>query len=224
MSHSPSPSPLSLITTVVNHGLAYVLCLSIGGSALVFGFSAIKVMRERKLAADAPPAVKAATAPPAAPAPAPAPSPTPPSPAPALAAVGAADPASVERGKTVYMQVCFACHQPTGLGIPNMFPPLAGSDWVAAKKPDRLIRMVLQGVAGPINVNGKPFTTPAPMMPPQGAALSDAQIADVLTFVRAEYGAKASAVTADMVKAIREAEKAHAAMWSEAELLKFPVE
>ena len=132
--------------------------------------------------------------------------------------------ASIERGKTVYMQVCFACHQPTGLGLPGMFPPLAGSDWAAAKKPDRMIRMVLHGVTGPININGKPFTTPAPMMPPQGAALSDTQIADVLSYVRSEYGNKASIVTPEMVKAIREAEKARAAMWTEAELLKIPVE
>lgn len=122
------------------------------------------------------------------------------------------------------MQVCFACHQPTGMGLPNMFPPLAGSDWVKAKKADRMIRIVLHGLNGPVQVNGVPFTTPAPLMPPQGAALSDAQIADVLTYVRAEFGGGASAVTPDEVKAIREAEKARAAMWTEAELLKIPAE
>ncbi len=131
---------------------------------------------------------------------------------------------SLSRGQTVYMQVCFACHQPTGLGLPGMFPPLAGSDWTAAKKPDRLIRMVLHGFTGPITINGKPFATPAPLMPPQGSALSDTQIADVLTFVRDTFGNKASAVTPDEVKAIREAEKARAAMWTEAELQKIPVE
>ena len=122
------------------------------------------------------------------------------------------------------MAVCFACHQPTGMGLPNMFPPLAGSDWVKAKKADRLIRIVLHGLNGPVQVNGVPFTTPAPLMPPQGAALSDQQIADVLTYVRAEFGGGASEVTADQVKAIRDAEKARAAMWTEAELLKISVE
>ncbi len=131
---------------------------------------------------------------------------------------------AIARGQTVYMQVCFACHQPTGLGLPGMFPPLAGSDWASAKKPDRMIRMVLHGVTGPITINGKPFTTPAPLMPPQGAALSDKQIADVLTYVRDAFGNKAGAVTPEQVAAIREAEKARAAMWTEAELQKIPVE
>ena len=132
--------------------------------------------------------------------------------------------ASIERGKTVYMQVCFACHQPTGLGLPGMFPPLAGSDWTAAKKPDRMIRMVLHGVTGPVTINGKPFATPAPLMPPQGSVLSDQQIADVLTYVRDSFGNKASPVTPDQVKAIRDAEQARTAMWTEAELQKIPVE
>ena len=122
------------------------------------------------------------------------------------------------------MAVCFACHQPTGMGLPNMFPPLAGSDWVKAKKVDRLIRIVLHGLNGPVQVNGVPFTTPAPLMPPQGTALSDQQIADVLTYVRADFGGGASEVTADQVKAIRDAEKARTVMWTEAELLKIAVE
>ncbi len=131
---------------------------------------------------------------------------------------------SLARGQTVYMQVCFACHQPTGLGLPGMFPPLASSDWVAAKKPDRIIRMVLHGFTGPITLNGKPFTSPAPLMPPQGAALSDKQIADVLTYVRNNFGNKAAAVTPEQVAAIREAEKARSAMWTEAEISKIPTE
>lgn len=126
------------------------------------------------------------------------------------------------KGQQTYMQVCFACHQPTGLGLPGMFPPLAGSDWVAAPNPGRLIRMVLHGLTGPIKVNGQPFTTPAPLMPPQGAMLSDAQIASVLTYVRNSFGNKAGVVIEDEVKAIREAEKDRAAMWTGAELEKIP--
>lgn len=141
-----------------------------------------------------------------------------------IAASLRADDAALERGKTVYMQVCFACHQPTGLGLPNMFPPLAGSDWTAAKKPDRMIRMVLNGITGPVTINGKPFSTPAPLMPPQGSTLSDQQIADVLTFVRRTFGNNASAVTQDQVRAVRDAEQARTAMWTEAELLQIPVE
>jgi mono/diheme cytochrome c family protein len=127
------------------------------------------------------------------------------------------------KGQQVYMMVCFACHQPTGLGLPGMFPPLASSDWVSAPKPDRLIRMVLHGVTGPITLNGKPFSTPAPIMPPQGATLSDDQIASVLTYVRNSFGNKGGTVTADQVKTIRESEKARTAMWTQAELDKIPV-
>ncbi len=127
------------------------------------------------------------------------------------------------KGSQVYMQVCFACHQPTGQGLPGMFPALVSSDWATAPRPDRLIRMVLQGLTGPITLNGQPFSTPAPIMPPQGAALDDDQIASVLTYVRNSFGNKASAVTPDEVKAIREAEKARTAMWTQAELEKSSV-
>jgi nitrite reductase (NO-forming) len=84
--------------------------------------------------------------------------------------------------------------------------------------------MVLHGFTGPITLNGKPFASPAPLMPPQGAALSDTQIADVLTYVRNSFGNKAGAVTPEQVAAIREAEKARSAMWTEAEISKIPTE
>lgn len=143
--------------------------------------------------------------------------------APHTLAQDAANADDLAQGQQVYQQVCFACHQPTGLGLPGMFPPLASSDWVSAAKPDRLIRMVLHGLTGPIQINGQPFTTPAPIMPPQGALLGDPQIAAVLSYVRHSFGKGASRVTADQVKAVREAEKARTAMWTEAELAKIPV-
>ncbi len=219
---SSSPSFFNLFNRLLGIGLAgFTLAF-----ALAFAFSGIGNLQPKPKEP-----AKEAAAPAAAPAPAAAAAPAPAAPAAATAsapapapAAGGESSASKERGKTVYMQVCFACHQPTGMGLPNMFPPLAGSDWVKAKKADRMIRIVLHGLNGPVQVNGVPFTTPAPLMPPQGAALSDAQIADVLTYVRAEFGGGASAVTPDEVKAIREAEKARAAMWTEAELLKIPAE
>jgi len=219
---SSSPSFFNLFNRLLGIGLAgFTLAF-----ALAFAFSGIGNLQPKPKEP-----AKEAAAPAAAPAPAAAAAPAPAAPAAATAsapapapAAGGESSASKERGKTVYMQVCFACHQPTGMGLPNMFPPLAGSDWVKAKKADRMIRIVLHGLNGPVQVNGVPFTTPAPLMPPQGPALSDAQIADVLTYVRAEFGGGASAVTPDEVKAIREAEKARAAMWTEAELLKIPAE
>ncbi|MBL9114832.1 MAG: c-type cytochrome [Verrucomicrobiaceae bacterium] len=179
----------------------------------------------RHVQADTPPSSAVAAAPVVPDAPVPSATSAAPSPQPA--SPGAAPEAPVPAvntaaGQQVYMTVCVACHQPTGMGLPNMFPPLAGTDWVNAPKPDRIIRNVLHGVTGPISINGKPFTTPAPLMPPQGAALDDQKIADVLTYVRSSWGNKANAVTPDQVKAIREAEKARTAMWTEAELLKIP--
>ena len=127
----------------------------------------------------------------------------------------------IAEGQKVYMAVCFACHQPTGMGLPGMFPPLAGSDWVNAPKPDRLIRIVLQGISGPITLNGAPFNTPAPIMPPQSAVLNDSQIAWALTYVRNSFGNKADAVTPEQVKAIRDSEK-RALPWTEADIKLIP--
>lgn len=220
MQPSPdSPSFFSLFNRLLGIGLA----AATGVIALAFFLGGVKTLtpkaKEEPKAAAAPAAAAAAA--PAATAPAPAAAASAAAP---VAAAPVAGGAAKERGKTAYMAVCFACHQPTGMGLPNMFPPLAGSDWVKAKKADRIIRIVLHGLSGPVQVNGVPFTTPAPLMPPQGAALSDQQIADVLTYVRAEFGGGASEVTVDQVKAIRDAEKARAAMWTEAELLKIAVE
>lgn len=105
-----------------------------------------------------------------------------------------------------------------------MFPPLAGTDWVNAGSPDRLIRIVLHGLIGPIKINKEPFTSAAPLMPPQGAALSDEQIAGVLSYIRQSFGNQANAVSAEQVKVVREAEKTRAAMWTADELDKaFPL-
>ena len=81
-----------------------------------------------------------------------------------------------------------------------------------------ILRCISLPCASTITVNGKPFTSIAPIMPPQ-AALSDQQIADVLTFVRNSWGNKASAVSPDQVADIRASEK-RTAPWVEADILK----
>jgi len=105
----------------------------------------------------------------------------------------------VEKGRQVYMGLCFACHQPDGKGLPNIFPPLAGSDFLQADH-ERAIRIVLKGLSGPVIVNGATINS---AMPPQEAVLTDTQIADVLTFVLNSWGNKGDAVTTDQVKAAR---------------------
>lgn len=103
----------------------------------------------------------------------------------------------VNKGKIVYSKTCVACHQATGAGVPGAFPPLAKSDYLNADV-NRAIKQVIKGSNGPITVNGKKYTTP---MPPQ--ALSDQQVADVLTYVYANWGNSKKVVTVAMVKAQR---------------------
>jgi nitrite reductase (NO-forming) len=104
----------------------------------------------------------------------------------------------MESGKAVYSQTCFVCHQSNGLGVPNQIPPLAGSDFLKRDKSE-LIRTVVQGRQGEIVVNGKKFSG---IMVPQ-AQLSDEQIADVLTYVRNEWGNSGDSVTPDEVRSVR---------------------
>jgi nitrite reductase (NO-forming) len=105
----------------------------------------------------------------------------------------------VEKGKQVYMGLCFACHQPDGKGLPSAFPPLAASDYMLADR-ERAVRIVLKGMSGPVVVNGIKFES---AMPAQEAVLTDAQIADVLTYVFNAWGNKGDAFTADQVKSVR---------------------
>jgi nitrite reductase (NO-forming) len=105
----------------------------------------------------------------------------------------------VEKGKQVYMGLCFACHQPDGNGLPNVFPPLAKSDYLLADR-ERAIRIVLKGIVGPMTVNGKKYDS---AMPPQEAALTDQQVADVLTYVYNAWGNEGDVFTVDQVKAVR---------------------
>ncbi len=108
----------------------------------------------------------------------------------------------MEKGKRVYTQTCFACHQMNGEGMPGVFPPLAKSDFLMADK-DRAIRSVTKGLAGPITVNGQKYDG---VMPP--VALNDEQVAQVLTYVRNEWGNTGDIVTVDEVRKVR-AESAH---------------
>ncbi|HYP17725.1 MAG TPA: copper-containing nitrite reductase [Opitutus sp.] len=103
----------------------------------------------------------------------------------------------MERGKKVYLTACFACHQADGNGLPNIFPPLAKSDYLKADK-ERSIRAVVKGLSGPITVNGKSYNN---LMPPQD--FSDEQVADVLTYVMNSWGNDLGDVSASQVKQVR---------------------
>lgn len=100
-------------------------------------------------------------------------------------------------GQRLYESVCFACHQKNGQGLPPAFPPLAKSDYLMADR-DRAIRTVLAGLQGEIVVNGQKYVG---VMPAQ--ALSDDDVANVLTYVCNAWGNSSDAVTRDDVAKVR---------------------
>ncbi len=115
---------------------------------------------------------------------------------------GPGEDAIFARGRAVYGSLCGLCHGNDGLGKPGQVPPLAGSEWVNAKGVQRLTRIALAGLNGKIQVEGKDWNL---SMPAMGAALSDSDLAAVLTIIRQSWGNQAGAVTADEVQAVRAA-------------------
>jgi nitrite reductase (NO-forming) len=104
-----------------------------------------------------------------------------------------------EKGRQVYMQVCFACHLPSGEGIAGAFPPLAKSDFLLADR-ERAIRIVLKGLNGKVTVNGVTFNS---AMPPQQDVLSEEQIAAALTYVTNSWGNTAAPYAVDEVRKVK---------------------
>ena len=130
-------------------------------------------------------------------------------------------------GKVQYEQLCGACHGNDGKGAQEgQFPPLADSAWVKGP-PDRMIQVVLHGLMGEITVPSEHAanSTYNLVMPPQGAALTDEQIAKITTYVRSAWGNKEGAVTAAAVAKQREATKARSLFWQAEEILEaYPLE
>lgn len=122
--------------------------------------------------------------------------------------------ASLARGKAVYETVCALCHNVDGLGKPGQAPPIAGSEWVLGS-PNRMVRIPLAGLSGPVSVKGQEWNL---AMPAMGAALSDEDLAAVLTYMRQSWGNKASEVTPDQVKKVRAEIGNRTQPWSAAEL------
>ena len=107
------------------------------------------------------------------------------------------------------------------MGTAGLFPPLAGSDWVTENDPSRAIRIVLDGISGPIQVNGVAYNN---AMPPWRDQLKDDEVAQVLTYARKAWGNKAPAVKAEDVAKIRKETAARAnKAWSADELQKIPL-
>ncbi len=126
----------------------------------------------------------------------------------------------VEKGKTLYPS-CAACHGDSGQGRAGLAPPLAESDWVNGP-PEWLIRIILQGVSGPITVHGEEWNM---TMPGHGhlASFDDSATAGLLTYIRRQWGNAAGAISAEQVAAVRAAAADRATPWTVAELEKVKV-
>ena len=129
--------------------------------------------------------------------------------------------AQIKLGAQVYGNVCVACHQPNGGGNPVQAPPLAGSEWVLAEGPNRIIRIPLLGLQGPIKAAGKEFNGAMPAFA-AGGALNDEQVAAVLTYIRNSWGNKAPRVTVEQVQKVRKELQTRTDQYTVEELQKLP--
>lgn len=137
------------------------------------------------------------------------------------AAGGAAQSASPkEEGKKYFTQNCASCHQASGLGVPNQFPPLAKSEYVTGS-PKRLALILLKGLQGPVTVEGAHFNG---AMPAWEKNLNDKKIAYILTYIRQEWGNNASEITPEQIAAARKEFASHAEAATEADLQAIPAD
>lgn len=128
--------------------------------------------------------------------------------------LSAAEMKRFETGKGNYETVCLPCHQPHGMGQEGLAPPLVGSEWLRSE--DRLVRILLHGLRGPITVKGQPFELDMPAL----GILEDEQIATILTYIRNEWGHSFPPVTTETVKKVRAATSERQDSWTQEELLK----
>jgi nitrite reductase (NO-forming) len=105
----------------------------------------------------------------------------------------------IAAGQNLFAGTCSSCHQPTGLGLPGIFPPLAGSDFIAHNDKDKIIGIVLNGFTGPIKVNGTTFVS---IMPPW-SQLNDDDLGNILTYAFNSWGNAFGVVSAADVTRVR---------------------
>lgn len=113
-------------------------------------------------------------------------------------------------GAALYAARCAACHQANGTGLPGVFPPLAGSDWVTGQE-STLAGILLHGVTGTLTVSGVKYNGTMPAFKTQ---LSDAEIAALATYLRTQWGNRASPVSAEGVRAARTATASREMPWN----------
>jgi mono/diheme cytochrome c family protein len=124
-----------------------------------------------------------------------------------------------ERGKKIFMANCATCHQPNGLGVAGQYPPLAGSEIVNGGT-RRIGMIVLKGLEGPITVKGAQYGSA--VMQPWEKTLNDAKIADVITYIRQEWGNTGGPVSPEGIAALRKELAGHTASFKETDLHAVP--
>lgn len=122
-------------------------------------------------------------------------------------------------GKALFSSNCITCHQVTGQGVEGQYPPLAGSEVVLGNATNHLIAIVLKGLQGPVQIEGKAFNN---SMQAWEGQYTDQQLASILTYVRSDWGNNAPPITADMVKQMRDQFKDRKEQWTWPEVQKIP--
>jgi mono/diheme cytochrome c family protein len=131
--------------------------------------------------------------------------------------VGKAAPVALDpiaRGKRVFEATCTTCHQSSGLGVPSTYPPLAGSEWVTGD-PETLVRIVLDGLEGPVSVGGHQFNG---IMPAWKTTLDDKRLAAVASYIRASWGNQATPIEPAFVQRVRGAMATRTRAWTFSDL------
>ena len=128
------------------------------------------------------------------------------------------------QGKALFSQQCAVCHMENGVGNPaNGCPPLVGSEWVKNPGPGRIVRIISKGLAGPLEVGGKPYGT-GTMLPvgdglPGGETEKSQAIAAIASYVRKTFGGIPDALKPEQVQAVRAQIKDRTTSFTSAELL-----
>jgi putative membrane-bound dehydrogenase-like protein len=138
-------------------------------------------------------------------------------PEPPIVPLTSAQQARHDLGRVLFTGICAACHQPHGLGLEGVAPPLVDSEWVLGSE-QRLVRIVLHGLTGPLSVKGRSYRLDMPAL----GAFTDEQISGILTYMRREWEHHAAPVEPETVKAIRAATASRREAWLQEQLREIP--
>lgn len=109
-------------------------------------------------------------------------------------------PERIAAGQKLFAANCGACHQASGLGLPGTIPPLAGSDFLVKNDKQRVLGVVLNGLSGPVKVNGNTFNAAMPAW----NHLSNDELANIMTYVFNSWGNSHGEVTPADVARVRQ--------------------